>query len=201
MAIKEDLLITFGAEILHVKQSEILFRENEAPAYYFQIKKGKVKLTNFKNEGGEFIQSIHEEGDSFGEIFLFCKHHRYPVNAVAVKDTVILRLEHSRLLQLLESNFEIQLNFLKSCAERTYYSYVFLNSLTSEDATHQLLTVLDHLKENNRTPETENQPYKIPYTRKELSHLTGLRIETVIRILRKLEREKVVKIIKGRVYY
>lgn len=201
MAIREDLLITFGAEILHIKQSGILFKENDAPEYYFQIIKGKVKLVNFNNGNGEFIQSIHEEGDSFGEIFLFCKHHRYPVSAVAAKDSVVLKLEQPRLLQLLESDFEIQLNFLKSCAERTYYSYVFLNSLTSEDATHQLLTVLDHLKESHATPETETQRYKIPYTRKELSHLTGLRIETVIRILRKLEREKIVEIIKGRVYY
>lgn len=199
MAIKEDLLITFGAEILHIQQSEIIFKENDAPEYYFQIKKGKIKLTNFNDENEEFIQSFHEEGDSFGEIFLFCRHHRYPVDAVAVKDSVILKLEHSKFLKLLESNFDIQLNFLKSCAERTYYSYIFLNSLTSEDATHQLLTVLNRLKENHDP--SQNMPFKVPYTRKELAHMTGLRIETVIRILRKLESEKVVKIVRGRVYY
>ena len=199
MAIKEDLLITFGAEILHVQQSEIIFKENDAPEYYFQIKKGKLKLTNFKSENEEFIQSFHEEGDSFGEIFLFCKHHRYPLSAVATKDSVILKLEYAKFLKLLESDFEIQLDFLRNCAERTYYSYTFLNSLTSEDATHQLLTVLDHLKENRNN--TQNTPFKVPYTRKELSRLTGLRIETVIRILRKLESENVVQIIRGRVYY
>ncbi|MFP3681814.1 helix-turn-helix domain-containing protein, partial [Pseudomonas sp. SIMBA_041] len=83
-------------------------------------------------------------------------------------------------------------------AERTYYSYVFLNSLTLEDATHQLITVLDHLKDDYDI----NEPfsYRVPYTRKELSSLTGLRIETVIRILKKLQKEQVVKIIRGRVY-
>lgn len=199
MAIQEDLLITYGAEIIHLQQSGLLFEENAAPAYYFQIKKGKIKLTNFKPGDGEFIQSIHDHGESVGEVFLFCKHHRYPVNAVATEDCTILRLERPNLLKLLESDFDLQLQFLRSCAERTYYSYIFLNSLTSEDVTHQLLTVLNHLKENQ--DQTERFSFKVPYTRKELSSLTGLRIETVIRILKKLQSEEIVKIVKGRVYY
>ncbi|MFP3594462.1 Crp/Fnr family transcriptional regulator [Chryseobacterium sp. SIMBA_038] len=199
MVIREDLLITYGAEIIHLSPAEFLFEEKAGPAFYFQIKRGKIKLTNLKPGDGEFIQSIHEEGESVGEVFLFCKHHRYPVNAVAMEDCTILRLEHDKLLKLLESDFDIQLQFLRSCAERTYYSYVFLNSLTLEDATHQLITVLDHLKDDYDI----NEPfsYRVPYTRKELSSLTGLRIETVIRILKKLQKEQVVKIIRGRVYY
>lgn len=199
MAIKEELLITFGAEIIHLPQSEFLFKENTAPAYYFQIKEGKIKLTNIKPGDGEFIQNIHEKGESVGEVFLFCKHHRYPVNAVASDNCTIFKLERSKLLELLKSDFSTQLEFLNSCAKRTYYSYVFLNSLTLENATHQLLTILDQLKESEN--KTEKFSYKIPYTRKELSSLTGLRIETVIRILKRLQSEEVVKILKGRVFY
>jgi CRP-like cAMP-binding protein len=199
MVIQEELLINFGAERIHLPTSEYLFEENNIPNYYFQVEKGKIKLSNKKPGDGEFIQSIHDEGESFAEVFLFCKHHRYPVNAVAMEDCTILRLERSKLLQILESDFDIQLQFLKSCAERTYYSYIFLNSLTLEDAAHQLLTILDHLKESEI--EKEQFSYKVPYTRKELSSLTGLRIETVIRILKKLQTENVVKILKGRVYY
>ncbi|MCY0967878.1 Crp/Fnr family transcriptional regulator [Chryseobacterium wangxinyae] len=199
MAIKEDLLIDFGAESILLSESEFLFQEDIPPIYYYQIKKGKIKLSNHKPGDGEFIHSIHEEGESVGEVFLFCKHHRYPVNALAMEDCTVLRLERPRLLQLLESDFSIQMKFLKNCAEHAYYNYVFLNSLTLQDATHQLLTVLDRLKE---TEDGEDQySYKVPFTRKELSSLTGLRIETVIRILKKLQTEKVVKIIKGRVYY
>ncbi|MFP3834601.1 Crp/Fnr family transcriptional regulator [Chryseobacterium sp. SIMBA_028] len=196
MVIQEDLLITFGADIIQLQKSELLFEENTAPAYYFQIKTGKIKLTNFQTEKREFIQSIHQEGDSVGEIFLFSKYH-YPVHAVLMEDSTVLRLEHSKLLKLLESDFEIQMKFLYYLADRSYHSCIFLNSLTSEDATHQLLTVLNHLKGDHG----EHYSYKIPYTRKELAFLTGLRIETVIRTFKKMEHEKLIKIIKGRVYY
>jgi len=199
MVIREDLLISFGADVIGLNQSDLLFQENAPPEYYFQIMEGQIKLINFKPGDGEFIQSIHDKGESVGEIFLFCKHHRYPANAVAMKESKILRLEHSKFLKLLESDFDIQLRFLRNCAAHTYHSYIFLNSLTLEDATHQLLTLLNHLKESQNL--TESYTYKIPYTRKELSSFTGLRIETVIRILKKLEGEKVVKIVSGKVFY
>ena len=199
MVIREDLLIAFGANVITLQESDLLFKENAPPEYFFQVLHGQIKLTNFKPDNGEFIQSIHNQGQSVGEVFLFCSHHRYPVSAVATKESTVLRLAYSKFIKLLESDFEIQLEFLRHCAERTYYSYIYLNSLTSEDATHQLLTVLDHLKESANQPERFS--YKIPYTRKELSSLTGLRIETVIRILKKLQLEGIVKIIKGRVFY
>jgi CRP-like cAMP-binding protein len=197
MVIKEDLLITFGAEIIQLQKSELLFEENNAPAHYFQIKTGKIKLTNFQTENKEFIQSIHGKGDSVGEIFLFSKY-KYPVNAVLMEDCTLFRLERPGLLKLLESDFEIQMKFLHYLAERSYHSYIFLNSLTSEDSTHQLLTLLNHLKDRENK---ERYSYKIPYTRKEIAFLTGLRIETVIRTFKKMENENLIKIIKGRVYY
>jgi CRP-like cAMP-binding protein len=198
MVIQEDLLITFGADIIKVQKSELLFEEHNAPEYYFQIKTGKIKLTNFQSDNREFIQSIHEDGESVGEIFLFSKS-KYPINAVSMEDCTVFRLESPKLLKLLESNFEIQMKFLHYIAKRTYYTYIFLNSLISEDATHQLLTILNHLKDSQN--KSEPYSYKIPYTRKELAFLTGLRIETVIRILKKMQSENLIKIIKGRVYY
>jgi len=197
--ISEELLITYGAEVIHLNESELLFEENDPPWYYFQIKTGQVKLVNYNSSNGEFIQSIHEQGESVGEVFLFCKHHRYPATAVIMKDAEILRLRRSRFLELLESDSNLLLEFLKVCAERTYHSYTFLYSHTSADATQRLIKILDHLKK--KEDGTEPFTYLVPYTRKELSSMTGLRIETVIRILKKLQQKKIVKIIRRKVCY
>jgi CRP-like cAMP-binding protein len=199
MIIHEDLLLDFGADIIGLNPSDFLFEENARPEFYFQIMEGQIKVSTFKENNGEFIQSIHYRGESVGEIFLFNMRHRYPASAVATKESKVLRLEYSKFSDLLESNFDLQIKFLHHFAQRNYYSYIFLKSLTSQDATHQLLTVLNHLKEKQSL--TERYSFEIPYTRKELSSLTGLRTETVIRILKKLHGEKVVQIVKGRVYY
>jgi CRP-like cAMP-binding protein len=197
MVIKEDLLVTFGADIIQLQKSELLFTENDDPAYYFQIKSGKIKLTNFQPDNREFIQSIHAEGDSVGEVFLFAKGG-YVANAVVMEDSTLIRLPFIQLLQLLASDFGIQLKFLQYLAERSYQSYLFLNNLTTKDATQQLLSLLIHLKgTENKVPYS----YLVPYTRKEIAFLTGLRIETVIRTFKKMEGSQLIKITRGRVYY
>jgi CRP-like cAMP-binding protein len=198
MIIQEDLLSAFGADIIRLKKSQFLFEEDSDPTYYFQIKTGKIKLINFQHEKREFIHSIHGEGDSVGEMFLFTKYG-YPVDAVLMEDCSIYRLERSKLLKLLQSDFEIQKTFLNYLSEKSYYSYIFLNSITSEDATHLLTTLLNHLKESNSDKEPHS--YKIPYTRKEIAFLTGLRIETVIRTFKKMENDNLIRIVKGKVYY
>jgi len=197
MVIREDLLIAFGADNIKLQRLDTLFKENDLPEYYFQIISGKIKLTNFQPEKREFIQSIHSSGESVGEIFLF-SNHSYPASAVAMEDCTILRLNYRKLLKLLKSDFKIQMDFLHYLAERSYNSYIFLNSLTSEDAVQQLITLLNHLKNNGNT---EPHSFQVPYTRKEIAFLTGLRIETVIRTFKKMESDKLIKIIKGRVYY
>jgi len=197
MVIREDLLTAFGAEIIKLQKSEMLFKENDVPACYFQILSGRIKLTNFHSEEREFIHSIHKAGDSVGEIFLF-SNHKYPVSAVVMENCTLLQLQQPQLLKLLESDFDLQMDFLNYLAERSYQSYIFLNSLTSEDAIHKLLTLLDRLKDSTDEPV---HSFKVPYTRKEISFLTGLRIETVIRAFKKMEHEKLIKIVKGRIYY
>jgi CRP-like cAMP-binding protein len=41
----------------------------------------------------------------------------------------------------------------------------------------------------------------IELTRKELSNMTGLRIETIIRTIKKMEKDGKLKIVNGKVFY
>ncbi|KQM23402.1 cyclic nucleotide-binding domain-containing protein [Chryseobacterium sp. Leaf201] len=84
MFIEEDLLIAFGGDIIELKKNELLFKDNSVPANYYQIRKGKIKLTNLQTGNREFIQSLHLKGECVGEIFLFSAYH-YPLAAVAME--------------------------------------------------------------------------------------------------------------------
>lgn len=198
MVIREDLLIAFGADTVKLKKNELLFREDASPVHYFQIRKGRIKFTNLQYEDREFIQSLRLEGEAVGEVFLF-SDHCYPVNAVAMEECVLLRLGRSEFFKLLEKDFDQQLNFLRYISEKMRFSYIILNSLKSDDAAGRLLTFLNYLKDSHGR--TERYTCKIPYTRKEIASLTGLRVETVIRAFKKMEGEEVIKIIKGRIFY
>lgn len=49
--------------------------------------------------------------------------------------------------------------------------------------------------------EKEKNGYKIDFTRQQMADLTGLRVETVIRAIKALEKKGTIKIINRKVYF
>ncbi|WP_080779180.1 Crp/Fnr family transcriptional regulator [Chryseobacterium phocaeense] len=194
----EDLLISFGAETRVYKSGDIIFREGEFSSFYYQIEKGQIKLNNYTEEGKEFIQNIFSQGHSFGESLLFVDRP-YPMNAVAIEDSRIYRLPKSSFLNLIKQNQEVSLTVYQCMAERMYYKYIMLYNLSSQNPVLKLKQLMDYLKSyaENKSPYS----FQIPLTRQQLASLTGLRVETVIRVIKQMEKEKILKIEKRKIFY
>ncbi|WP_312305308.1 Crp/Fnr family transcriptional regulator [Chryseobacterium sp.] len=194
----EHLLISFGAETKNYKAGDIIFREEEFPLYYYQIKTGKIKLNNYTEDGKEFIQNIFSDGHSFGESLLFVDRP-YPMNAVAMEDSDIFRMPKQNFLDLIRDNPEISLNIYQCLAERMYYKYIMFYNLSFQNPVSKLKLLMDYLKSYHE----DKAPYsfQIPLTRQQLASLTGLCVETVIRTIKQMEKEKIVKIEKRKIYY
>lgn len=194
----EYLLISFGAETKNYKAGDIIFREEEFPLYYYQIKTGKIKLNNYTEDGKEFIQNIFSDGHSFGESLLFVDRP-YPMNAVAMEDSDIFRMPKQNFLDLIRDNPEISLNIYQCLAERMYYKYIMFYNLSFQNPVSKLKLLMDYLKSYHE----DKAPYsfQIPLTRQQLASLTGLCVETVIRTIKQMEKEKIVKIEKRKIYY
>lgn len=196
--ITEDLLFSSGADVKIYEPNEIIFREGEFPLYYFQIMEGKVKLNNYNEDGKEFIQNILSDGQSFGESLLFIDRP-YPMNAVAISASKIIRLPSSHFLKLIQQNPEISFNIYQCLADRMYYKYIMLYSLSFQNPEAKLKLFMDYLKsyQDDKTPYS----FQIPLTRQQLASLTGLRVETVIRVIKNMEKNKALKIQNRKIYY
>jgi CRP-like cAMP-binding protein len=141
----ESLLISFGAETKNYKAGDLIFREEEFPLYYYQIEKGKIKLNNYTEDGKEFIQNIFSDGHSFGESLLFVDRP-YPMNAVAMEDSSILRIPRQNFLDLIRDNPEISLNIYQCLAERMYYTYIMFYNLSFQNPVSKLKLMMDYMK-------------------------------------------------------
>jgi len=197
MVIEENLLIKFGADIINLEKNDLLFKKNDIPLNYYQIKRGRTKHVNVYADT-EFVQSYQTAGECVGDIFLFSSF-TYPMDAIATEKCTILRLEQSKFFKLLKANFEIQVQFFQHIAGQVHFVYNILDSIKFNNAICCLKNFFDYLKREYRC--FEKYSCKIPYTRKEISGLTGLRIETVIRTLKKMERESIIKIVHGTILY
>lgn len=198
MIIDEELLLSSGADLMNYAVNDVVFKEGDMPKYYFQIKTGTVKINNYHEDGREIIHSVPFDGHCLVESALFIDK-AYPVNAVAMTGCEIIRLEKSKFLSLIGSSPDLMAKLYSYTAERMYYRHVMMNNISAPDPGTKVKRVMESLKSYNQY--TSKYSYQFPFTRQQLASLTGLCVETVIRVVKKMEKEKTVRIQNGKIFY
>ena len=196
--ISEELLELHKADRKKFKKGAVLFKEGQLPINYYQVISGDVKLCNLSEDGHEFIQGIFHHGDSFGEPPLFLERV-YPADAIALSDCEVYVLSKLHFFDLIKSNADVSLNIIEHLAKRLHYKSVMAAEISHEEPEHRLLKLIDYsIKFFELKKEKEGFP--IDLTRQQMADLTGLRVETVIRAIKSLEKKNQIKIINRKVF-
>lgn len=198
MLISEQLLLSYGARSETHSKGAVIFEEGDVPRYYYQIVEGRIKLNHYNETGKELILAILHPGLSVCELLLFIDK-KYPVNAVVFEASTILNLERSEFEKMLDEHPGISRDINRFLSERLYYKYLMLENNASLYAEVRLRGVMDYYK--SFAPDTSKYSYKVPLTRQQLASITGLRVETVIRTIKELERQQVLKIVDRQILY
>lgn len=193
--IPEDILQLFGANLKKYTKDQTIISEGEFADFYFQIKTGHIKMFNLTEDGKEFIQGFFKNGDSFGEPPLFGAF-KYPATALALEPSEVFMLSKASFFKLLKSYPDIHLKFTKLICKRMVYKAKIVREVSIYPPEHRILTLLHHLKGNSKT----DSSFEVPLTRQQISDLTGLRVETVIRAIKKLEKSEALAIIDRKVF-
>ncbi|MBL7695186.1 MAG: Crp/Fnr family transcriptional regulator [Ferruginibacter sp.] len=192
-----DLLLAWGAAYKKVSAGEMIFREGGNCSFYYQLVSGKVRWVNINDEGREFIQTIIEPGECFGELPLF-DDEPYAASAIADEDSVIIRLHKITFLQLIKENPEIHFAFSKLLTQRLRFKFLVLKELATHNPESSISTLLSYFKEHKKNICTKCNRLKL--TRQQIADMTGLRVETVIRTMRNMHSMGLLRIDKGKVY-
>jgi len=193
-----ELLQKYGAVIKSFAKNDIIFEEGNLPLNYFQIISGEIKMSNYNDDGREFIQGIFYEGQSFGEPPLFL-NQKYPANAIAVENASIFILPKENFMKLLEENPKVSIKIIENLSQRLYYKSVMAAEISTHEPEHRVLKLIDHGIAYFNFQKDSNG-FLINFTRQQIGDLTGLRVETVIRTIKALEKKGELKIINRKVY-
>ncbi len=191
-------LVNSGAEYRDYPKGTVIFEAGTYPRFYYQIFSGVVKMNNYSETGKEFIQNIFNPGESFGEPPLFIEEP-YPANAIALSDIVLLQITMDSFYNMLKKHPEVSIALNKSLARRLYFKAIMAPEISAKEPEKRLLALMDYTKSQRENTKPEI-PYLIPLTRQQLADLTGLRVETVIRTIKQLEKEGKLKIINRKIY-
>ncbi|MEM7086912.1 MAG: Crp/Fnr family transcriptional regulator [Bacteroidota bacterium] len=192
--IPEKLLEDFEAQSIELSENDPVFSEGNKASFFYQIKEGSIKMYNLNENGKEFVQGIFYRGESFGEPPLF-GDFPYPATAIALQKTTLYKLPKQALFALLRDNFEVHLKFTSNLSHRIGYKAMIMKEMSVHSPEHRILTLVDFLKEK----ESPNSKYLVSLTRQQIANLTGLRVETVIRAVKQLERNGEIEIIRRKI--
>ena len=198
MLISEELLESYGVEYENFNRSDIIFDEGDTPKHYYQVVQGRIKLNHYDDEGKELILAILERGLSVCELLLFIDK-KYPVNAVVIEAGTVLKLPKAVFSRMLDENPGVSKDINIFLSERLYYKYLMVENNASLYADVRIKGVLDYHKSFSK--DTTPFSFQVPLTRQQIASMTGLRVETVIRTIKNLEKKEVLKIRDRQIYY
>lgn len=193
-----EILEKYDAVRRLYKKSEVIFDKDKLATHYYQIISGAVKMNNFNDEGREFIQGFFYAKHCFGEPPLFL-NRTYPANAEAIEDSELICISKTNFLKLISENPSVSIMMIENLAQRLHYKSVMAAEISTQDSEHRLLQLFDYSIAYFNFKKEEDG-YHIDLTRQQMGDLTGLRVETVIRTIKTLEKKGELKIVNRKVY-
>jgi CRP-like cAMP-binding protein len=196
--IDQLIMTSEGAAVHNYVPGEIIFSAGETPLHFHHISKGEVKLQNKDGAAKELVQEIKSENQSIAEFSLFV-NEPYPVTAIAMTDCVVIKLPKQHFFSLLNTAPEMNMHLLRNMSSVLHSKFLMADVYFKQNASEKIIILLDFLKRKH----TDSTPYsfQVLMTRSEIANLAGLRVETVIRTIKKLEKENVVKVIGRKIFY
>src|SRR5690606_24642902 len=97
-------------------------------------------------------------------------------------------LSEDYFFQMLTENFDLHLKLTRVLCHRLRYKSMVLSEISSRGPDHRIYALLKYYKEKNGVPGKDTR-IRIPFTRQQIADMSGLRVETVIRTVKKMEKE------------
>ena len=193
--INPQFILDTQADIKKYSKGCIIANEGSKSLYFYYLIDGELSVYNFTPEGKEFLQHKVKEKNFFGEPAVLLEKP-FPGNVEVTSDFAeILKIKRENFLQYLKNNPDWCLEFTKSIAEKSIIKSNSLKNIVFLNPEDRII------KQFNDYKEGADQKMVIDLTRKELSNMTGLRIETIIRTIKKMEKEGKLEIKNGKVFY
>lgn len=194
--ISTNLLLNKGATYRNAMSGDIIFSEGSTASYYYQLVSGRVRWCSITDDGKEILHKMVEAGESFGELPLF-DGEPYAASAIADSTCVILRLCISSFHELLTENPDIHFAFTKSLVQHLRFKFLLTDLLSNNSPETVVAKLISYFNQKGRFICKECN--RLMLTRQQLANMTGMRVETIIRAIKHMERDDLLCIVKGKV--
>jgi len=199
MLLDHLVLKAAGATSKKFEKGQRIFFEGAESNSYYQIESGVVDVVNYNEDGTAFIQGKYSMGQSLG-ISAVLLGEPFPYHAVAASDTIVTVLSRANFFEILMGDINLMLRVNLLLSQRLYKNHQIGRGIAIYNPEKRIETLLQVLKKEHHHPDL-SEKFRLPFSRQEIAGMIGLRVETVIRAIKKMEQRGLVEIIRGKVYY
>lgn len=182
--IELDRLLT----VKRYKKNNLIIFEDDRGLNLFIINRGRVKISQISEEGGEVILAILGEGEFFGELSVIDGLSR-SATVTALDEVELLVMAREDFLSALDTYPQVSVFLLRELAGRIRKSDAQIKSLSLRNAKGRVASTLIRLAEDiGRFKGGKVTIPSLPLQR-DLANIAGTSRETISRVIAAFEKE------------
>ncbi|MBC8757054.1 response regulator [Kordia sp. YSTF-M3] len=169
-------------------KDEIIYKEGQNSNFIYLILKGVVKCHKLDEQGKELTTALHKEDDLFGYTS-FTQNIPYQETATTIKETEIVGISKSELMNVLHQNHKVTLALIQLLTDdlknvKDQLLQMAYSSVHKKTAA----TIIKFAEKLNHKP---NDPIKI--SRNDLASVAGIATETLIRTMSSFKKQGLIE--------
>ena len=199
LSIEELRKISSFSKIKNFKKNEIIFREDDFYLGFYILLKGTVKIFKVSPKDKESVLHIIKPLNAFADIPLF-DGGNYPVNAVAVEESIALLIPKDKFLALLKSDSDMSLKMLSGFAKRLKSLIIQVDNLNSSEVPVRLAKYLLNEIKASGTEKLPEPFIKLSIPKTTLAAFIGTITATLSRTFKKLQDDKIIRVVGKKIF-
>ena len=181
-----------------IHKKETIFSEGEPPEWFYLVLQGKIKITKLSHEGKEIILEVISPTDIFGGVAVI-RGIPYPANAVAMEDSVVLRISRKNLMRLVDRFPNLMYFIALQLGDRMKNSYDSLKNIALERVEARIAALLLKLAGKIGVDGKDGLLIDMRLTKQDVADMVGTTVETSIRTFSKFKKQGLVEDRDGKI--
>ncbi|MDY6801373.1 MAG: Crp/Fnr family transcriptional regulator [Bacteroidota bacterium] len=193
---EKELLLTNENKVqIRFKKGEMISKQGSFVTHIMYIKEGFAKVYKETDIDSNLILDIIPEGKLIGLTSLFNSDNIARFSVAALSDTVVCSIDLSIIEKLIYKNNNFAKTIISSLNTEALQFYDKLASLTQKQMNGRVAEALIYLSENI----FKTNEFEMILSRKDLAEFTGMSTMSVVRTLKDLRKEGIIKDEKGKI--
>ena len=193
---EEGLLKTLNClnvQVMTCEKGKVIFHQGDAPKYFGVVLSGSVHVMVTHADGSQTLIGAVDESDLFAETYACAGEETFPSSFVAAQDSVVMILDHMRVITGCRNNgclahSMLVTNLMRSIARKNLVLAQKLSIVTQRTTREKLMAYLSF-----QARAAGSNHFAIPFDRQGLADYLGVDRSALSAEIGKLRREGVLE--------